>query len=333
MAAALFGAAAPAASVLAGDVAPVALAGLLYLGAALAVAPAVIRRPWPGGPLRRSWWPVAVAVVSGGALGPALLMLGLARTEPASASILLNLELVFTVLLAATVFREHIGIRVLAGASLVALGGVVLAWQPGAELSVGALLIAAACACWGVDNCVTAGTDQISPEHVVLLKGLVAGSVNLALGIAFAGGPAGAGLSPAGIGAALVIGALGYGVSITQWVMGAHLLGAARGQVIFASAPFLGAALAWLVLGEPVTARQVIAGALALAGVALSLETAHSHVHRHVRQVHDHEHSHDDQHHDHHGDGAAGRHSHVHEHRELAHAHAHVPDLHHRHRH
>jgi drug/metabolite transporter (DMT)-like permease len=334
VAAALFGAAAPAASVLVADTGALAVAGLLYLGAALAVVPVVARRPWPAAALRQGWRPVAAAVVAGGAVGPALLMSGIARTDPASASILLNLELVATVALAATVFREHLGPRVVAGAALVAVGGAVLVWQPGAELSAGALLIAAACVCWGVDNCVTAGIDQVSPEHVVLVKGIVAGTVNLGLGVVVAGGPGPAGISVLPVAAALAVGALGYGVSITQWVKGARDLGAARGQIIFASAPFLGAAVAWLALAEPVTGRQLVAVVLALAGVALSLETAHGHEHRHQRVAHDHEHVHDDDHHDHaHDDGFEGRHVHAHDHRELVHAHPHVPDLHHRHGH
>jgi len=130
-----------------------------------------------------------------------------------------------------------------------------------------------------------------------------------------------------------VVGMLGYGASITLWVRGAHQLGAARGQVIFATAPFIGAALAWIVLGDSIDAVQVIAMTLAATGVALSLHSAHEHRHQHTVLEHTHEHDHDE-HHDHpHADGFTGRHSHVHAHRALVHAHPHVPDLHHRHDH
>ena len=102
MAALLFGASTPAASVLARDLSPLALAGLLYLGAALAVAPwSVVDRP-DASALRRNWRLVAVAIVAGGAIGPALLTAGLVDTPAATASLLLNLELVATVVLAAT---------------------------------------------------------------------------------------------------------------------------------------------------------------------------------------------------------------------------------------
>jgi len=331
-AAVLFGASAPAASVLAGEVSAFVLAGLLYLGAGLAVAPSVLRHPPTVAAIRRDWRPATVAVVAGGAIGPVLLMAGLARTSAATASILLNLELAATVALAAVIFREHLGRRVLIGAALVTAAGVVLAWQPGAEATIGALLIAAACLAWGVDNGVTATIDQLAPEHVVALKGAVAGSANLALGLTLGGG--GGGLDAAAVVGALVSGAAGYGVSITLWVTGARDLGAARGQLIFATAPFVGAAIAWVVLGEALEVRQLVAVALAAIGVWVSLDSAHEHPHRHEPVDHEHEHTHDDDHHDHEHDPMPdGPHVHPHRHEPVVHVHPHLPDLHHRHEH
>lgn len=332
LAAVLFGASAPATSKLTGDMPVLVLAGLLYLGAALAVLPFTLRQRPTRAALATEWRPVSVAVVAGGAIGPALLVAGLARTSAASASILLNLELVATVALAATLFREHLGSRVLAGAGLVFAGGVVLVWDPDARLSIGALLIAAACLAWGVDNGVTAKIEQLAPEHVVFLKGLVAGGANLLLGWAVAGDLAG--IRAVHILLALLIGAGGYGASITLWVKGARDLGAARGQLIFATAPFIGAAVSWIALGETVEVAQIMAIVLAGSGVALSLDSAHEHSHSHEPLLHEHEHDHDDEHHDHtHDDDIDGRHTHPHEHLALAHSHPHFPDLHHRHTH
>ena len=332
LAAVLFGATAPAASELAGSVPALTLAGLLYLGAAMAVLPAVARRPPSRDALVREWRPALVAVVAGGAVGPVLLVAGLARTEAASASILLNTELPATVFLAAVVFREHLGRRLLGSAALITLAGAVLTWEPGAAVDVGAVLIVAACACWGLDNGVTARIEHLAPEHVVALKGVVAGGANLAIGLMLAGW--GTATGGGELLAALAIGAAGYGASITLWVKGARDLGAARGQVIFATAPFIGAAIAWAVLGEAVAPLQVVAIVLAAIGVAVALESGHHHDHHHEPVAHDHEHVHDDDHHEHvHADGFTGRHSHRHEHPRLVHAHPHVPDLHHRHDH
>jgi drug/metabolite transporter (DMT)-like permease len=332
LAAALFGVAAPAASRLSDSIPAFTLAGLLYVGAALAVAPAVmIRRPSPGA-IVKDWRPAITAVVFGGAVGPVLLVLGLARTSAASASILLNTELVATVVIAAVFFREHLGTRVIIGAGLVTAAGALLTWEPGAAIDVGALLIVAACACWGLDNCVTATIQHLAPEQVVALKGVVAGGANLAIGLAVFGW--GASTDARDVLAALTIGAAGYGWSITLWVKGARDLGAARGQLIFAAAPFIGAAVAWLVLGEQVASLQLLAVVLAAVGIGVSVRSDHEHVHRHEAIDHDHDHVHDDGHHDHvHADAFRARHAHVHRHEVVIHAHPHAPDLHHRHGH
>jgi len=331
LAAVLFGAATPAASVLAGEMPTLVLAGLLYLGAAIAVTPAVARhRPDMRG-LRSGWRPLALAVLFGGALGPALLVTGLERIPAASASLLLNFELVATLAIAAVLFREHLGGRLIIAASLVGFAGALLVWQPGVAFDVGGLFVIGACVCWGIDNSVTARIDQLSPEQITLAKGTVAGSVNFVLGLALA---TAAHLETGPILAALVIGALGYGASITLWVKGARDLGAARGQLIFATAPFIGAVLSWTVLHESVVPVQAIAVPIAATGVILSLRTSHAHAHRHEPMEHEHEHSHDDGHHAHtHPDGIAERHTHRHRHDALDHVHGHVPDLHHGHSH
>lgn len=337
-AAALFGASAPAASRLAGTVPSLSLAGLLYLGAALAVVPRVVRRPPRRDAFRRDARDLAVAVVAGGAIGPVLLVAGLARTSAATASILLNAELAATVVLAALVFREHLGRRVIASAVLLSAAGVVLTWSPDGTIDVGALLVIGACVAWGVDNGVTARIDQLGPEHVVAVKGLVAGGVNFVVGLVISG--LGEGTGAVDIGEALLIGAGGYGLSITLWVKGARDLGAARSQVIFATAPFVGVAIAWTALGESATAAQLVAIGLAVVAVGLSLRSAHDHAHNHDEVEHDHEHDHRDGHHEHvHLDHAGrafdvrSRHSHRHRHEPVEHAHPHVPDLHHRHSH
>ena len=335
IAAALFGATTPLAARIADDMSAPMLAGLLYIGAAVAVLPIVGRRSAQPDALRRSASSLAVAVVAGGLIGPLLLAAGLARTPPATASLLLNLELVATTLLAALLFREHLGRRVVTGTLLVVVAGALLTWSGTSPVRLGALLIVGACLCWGLDNCVTAELDEVAPEHITLAKGVVAGGTNLAIAVAIGDSWPGS----ADLVAALVIGALGYGASITLWVAGARDLGAARGQLVFSSAPFLGVAVAWLALREDVRGVEVAALLLAGVGVLRVLRSDHEHPHQHSSIEHDHEHSHDDGHHGHRHRGGGkldrdeARHSHRHVHEQLAHAHPHVPDLHHRHEH
>jgi drug/metabolite transporter (DMT)-like permease len=332
LAAALFGASAPAASKLADGMPALVLAGLLYVGAGLAVVPAVLWSPPSRVAVVGEWRRLGLAVVLGGGVGPVLLIAGLSRTPAATASILLNLELVATVALAAIVFHEHLGARLIAGTAMITLGGAVLVWQPSAKPSLGALCIVGACIAWAIDNSVTARLDQLSPAHIVVTKGAVAGLANLSLGLAIAGGT---GLpDPLNVIAALGLGAIGYGLSITLWVSGARELGAARGQVVFATGPFIGAGIAWLFLAEPVTTNQLAATTIAATGVGISLQTRHEHQHHHEPTAHYHEHLHDDSHHHHtHQELSIGRHTHRHHHTPADHSHPHVPDLHHQHSH
>ncbi len=330
-AAVLFGISAPAASRLADDLGAFTLAGLLYVGAAIAVVPVIGRTRPDRASLRRGAPRLAAAVVLGGAVGPVLLAGGLSRSPAATASLLLNLELVFTAVLAFLFFREHLGRRVVAGTSLVVVAGVALGWSGDPSARWGAVLIAGACLCWGLDNCLTANLDELAPSHITFVKGVIAGGANLTIGLLLHGS-----VTAGALLAALVIGAFGYGVSITLWVAGARELGAARGQLVFAVAPFVGAIVAWTVFGDDVTVREVVSLVVAAVGVSFVLRSDHLHVHVHHSTEHDHEHRHDDGHHDHaHGDAVplGTRHQHRHRHERLVHAHPHVPDLHHRHEH
>ena len=329
-AAVLFGASTPLAAPLARDMSAPTLAGLLYLGAALAVAPHHLRRLPSREALRTNGLRLATAVVIGGAVGPVLLVLGLTRTSAATASLLLNLELVFTVLLAGWFFREHIGPRVAAGTALVT-GGSVLLSNAGTspDVRLGALLVAAACLCWAVDNCATANVDRLTPSFITFAKGTIAGGANLAIGLAIAAPPS---LSDTLL--ALAVGSVGYGLSITLWVTGARDLGAARAQIVFSAAPFVGVTLAWALLAEPITRPQVLAVLLLLAGIGLVVRSGHEHEHEHEPIEHVHEHRHDAHHADHRSVAdEPDRHSHAHRHEPQRHSHPHLPDLHHRHIH
>ena len=329
IAAVLFGVSAPLAGQLAGDLGPFTLAGLLYVGAAIAVTPMLGRVRPTQDTMRRAAPRLSLAVIFGGAIGPVLLAVGLGHVSGATASLLLNLELVFTTIVAATVFHEHVGRRVVSGTALVVAASALLGWSGNAELRWGAVFIAGACLCWAIDNSVTAALDELAPAHITFVKGVVAGGANLVIGLIVEGSPP---VSAAMW--ALVVGAFGYGLSITLWVAGARELGAARGQLVFATAPFVGAIVAWTVLGEDASPRQITSLVIAAVGVSFVLGSDHLHPHRHEPGEHDHEHVHDDGHHDHtHPDGFEGRHQHPHAHRELVHQHPHVPDIHHRHDH
>jgi len=335
----LFGASTPLAKRLLGDgTSPWLLAGLLYFGSGIGLGIAQIARRAFGvadvdAPLRRTDWPwLALVVLTGGVLGPLLLMLGLAATAASTASLLLNLEGLATMAIAWLVFRENVDRRLLIGAAAILAGAVLLSWKGGPEgFGWGTLSIAGACLAWAVDNNLTRKLSAADPLQIATIKGLAAGGVNLVLALAL-----GARL-PAlpDVAGAAVIGFFGYGVSLVLFVIALRHLGTARTGAYFSTAPFVGALLSILVFGEAVTPRLLAAGLLMALGVYLHLAERHAHDHLHEAIEHEHRHNHDAHHrHAHLPDDPPGEpHSHWHRHDPLSHSHAHYPDLHHRHGH
>lgn len=333
----LFGASTPFAKLLLGSVDPWLMAGLLYVGAGLGLAVlhvlrGVLRLPAIEAPLRRSDVPwLGAVILMGGVVGPLLLMLGLARTEAATASLLLNLEGLATMGLAWVVFHENVDRRLLLGAFAILAGAALLSWQGGASFQWSGLLIAGACLCWGIDNNLTRKLSSSDPVQIAMFKGLVAGTVNLGLAIW-----RGATLPSTDIVLAVgVVGLLGYGVSLALFVLGLRYLGAARTGAYFSLAPFVGAILAIPMLGEQLSAQLIVAGCLMGFGLWLHLAERHEHEHAHEALEHEHRHRHDVHHqHEHAPNDPAGEpHSHWHRHAPLVHRHPHYPDLHHRHGH
>jgi drug/metabolite transporter (DMT)-like permease len=332
-AAALFGAGTPLAKSLLGDIGPWLLAGLLYLGSGVGlVLWRLLSRAEPVSlPADQRPW-LAGAVLAGGVLGPLLLMLGLSRMPASGASLLLNAEGVFTALLAWFAFKESFDRRIALGMLAIIAGALVLSWPR--QASIGevwpALAVLGACAAWAVDNNLTRKVALADATWIAAIKGLVAGSVNVTLGLATGATWPSLPL----LAGALSLGLAAYGISLSLFVVGLRHLGTARTGAYFSVAPFFGAVLAVLWLGEPVTQVLLIAGALMVVGVWLHLTERHEHLHTHQPFEHEHEHVHD-AHHEHLHDGgtAAGRHSHRHRHDALSHSHPHFPDEHHRHSH
>ncbi len=333
----LFGATPPVAKVLLADLSPFMLAGLLYLGAGvgLAIFALLSRRSSDAGhaeaAIARADLPwLAAAILAGGAVAPVLLMAGLARTTAANGSLLLNLEGLATMAIAWLVFRENVDRRLLLGAAAILGGAVVLSWTgDGVSLDVGGLFVAAACLAWGIDNNLTRKVSGADPVRITIWKGLVAGSVNVAIAV----GQGGAMPSLGQITGAGVVGFFAVGVSLVLFIRALRHLGSARTGAYFSLAPFIGAVLAIGVLGEAPTVRLAAAAVLMAIGLWLHLTERHDHEHVHGEIEHDHLHRHD-AHHDHVHDGPVIEpHSHRHRHARLAHRHVHYPDLHHRHGH
>jgi len=337
----LFGASAPLAKLLLGEVEPISLAALLYLGSGGGVLlfqtmlqNNKARETAEAGIVRADAGWLAGAVLCGGVAAPIVLLFSLRHTAAATASLLLNFEGVATAVIAALVFNEAIGRRAVWAMLCVTVASILLSWNAGGQwgLSLGALGILGACVLWGIDNNLTRNISAKNPLSIVLVKGFGAGSVSLLLALLVENRlPS---LSVA-LGA-LVLGSLSYGCSIVLFIRAMRGLGAARTSALFGTAPLAGVILSLALFRDPPPPLFWVALPLMVVAMVLLLQERHSHAHVHEGVTHEHRHRHDDGHHTHGHPGMASpatAHSHLHAHERLEHAHPHVPDIQHRHTH
>ena len=308
-------------------------ASMLYAGAAAA---GLFLRSGTGkeAGLKHRHWPRLISMaLFGSVIGPAALAWGLQHTSSVSASLMLTQEAVFTVLLSLLLYQEHIDRRVGLAISLITSGGILLVLDRsgnGTVQVIGLMAVLGATVSWGVDNALSRALADLDTGRVVLSKAAVGAACSFL--IAVATGETSLSLT-AGTGLFL-IGTIGYGLSLRFYLLAQRAFGVARTGSVFATAPFVGAVIAFG-LGERGVSLPLLSGAaLMAAGVALHLTENHEHEHVHEVLEHEHAHTHDDGHHSHvHATMPVGGHSHWHRHEQDRHCHAHTPDLHHAHKH
>jgi len=334
----LFGISAPLAKTLVRGMPSTELAGLLYLGAFLGLGSIILARRLTGKKQRYervngrdAKWLVG-SIVSGGIVAPILMVTGLTMISGFTASLLLNLEGVFTALLAVTIFRQKEGKRLWAALLIMTLASIFLTFDPanGGFRLEGTMFLVGAMLCWGLDNNLTQRISAKDPVQISMAKGAVAGSasigITLLLGSPIVTGP--------GMVYALILGAFSYGVSLVLFIMALSKMGSARTAALFAIGPFIGAMASIPLLGETLEWSMAPAAVLMAFAVWLITREKHVHEHRHHAQTHSHPHDHDDPHHRHHtGVKTDGVHSHLHTHEETVHSHSHWPDTSHQHEH
>jgi drug/metabolite transporter (DMT)-like permease len=336
----LFGLATPVCKSLIAGVGEFQLAGLLYLGAAIGVLPGVLKNfTVPASFSRKINNSLTIkqilmltgVVVSGGMIAPLLLLVGLKLAQASSVAIWLNFELVATAVLGVLFFKEHLGKNGWIGVFFTILAGILMAFSEGRSGFASAVFIMLACFSWGIDNHLTSIIDCITPSSVTFIKGLFAGAVNLIIGLVFFYSH----INLTTVMAALLVGALSYGISILLYVKSAQNIGATRSQVLFSTAPVFSIIISVIFLKETFTLIEFISIILIFLGVYFSSKVYHIHKHIHKPIEHIHMHLHEDAHHNHIHEKIDRKltHTHSHVHVEIKHAHNHYPDVHHRHEH
>ena len=253
LAAALYALNSPLSKLLLKNVSSAMMAGLLYLGAGVGLV--IVRLVQKGAgvahreqALTRADLPYTVAMVVLDIAAPLSLMAGLTMTTAANASLLNNIEIVATSLIALIIFKEKISGRLWAAISLVTLASIILSIEDAGsfQFSFGSLFVLLACVCWGFENNCTRKISDKDPLEIVVIKGFGSGIGSLA--IAFFIGDRLPQLRY--ILCALLLGFVAYGLSIFFYIYAQRTLGAAKTSAYYAVAPFIGVLLSLLILQE-----------------------------------------------------------------------------------
>jgi len=249
---------------------PVLLAGLLYLGGGIGSVLLLVlagRREKKGAVIlsfTRDEAPFVLGMVLLDILAPILLMLGLRSASSAGASLLNNFEIVATAFFALFVFREPISVRLWIAVILITLGSCLLTFNADGVFSFsgGSVLVLLATVCWGLENNCTRKLSQNNPVLIVAIKGLGSGLTALVIGFAL-----GERFTKEGVALlAMLAGFFTYGISIACYIRAQRTLGAAKTSAYYATAPFIGAGLSFVFLGERANALFFLALLLMSAG-------------------------------------------------------------------
>ncbi len=199
------------------------------------------------------------------------IFMGISGTDAATAAILIQLGVPFSVILAVTLFHEPLGRRRLVGLAL-AFGGVfLLAGEPGRTALVPVLLLAGAGLAWAVSNLIMA---RVAGAHPLAVMGWIAlfAVPQLALGSALLEHGQAAALAAAGWRGWGAIAYTALAATIVAHSLWYHLLQRHPiNRVVPFSllAPLIGAASGVLLLGDPLTWPRLLGGLVTLAGIAV----------------------------------------------------------------
>lgn len=333
LAAALYAINLPFSKILLKQIPPTMMAAFLYLGAGigLSLCSLIAGKKKPEAPLTRSELPYTIGMIVLDIAAPILLMLGLERTNSANASLLNNFEIVATSLIAFLVFKEVLSKRLWFAIILVTFASILLSFEGKGSFAFnyGSLLVLCASVCWGFENNCTRMLSAKSSVQITTIKGICSGLGSLIIALCIGEKVPGI----LWIAGSLLLGFVAYGLSINFYIKAQKDLGAAKTSAYYSIAPFLGAALGMLILGErpvvPFYIGLVIMVIAAFLMVKDNISLQHTHEHTHI---HTHAHSHGDLIHTHKHEHTHS-HTHIHGKEEVVHEHSHENLQNHNHSH
>jgi drug/metabolite transporter (DMT)-like permease len=214
---------------------------------------------------------LALVIICGSIIAPLLLLNGLNQTTAINASLLLNAESLFTVIIAFTFINERCSKKEYIGILLLLIGVVFLTTNAAfqkltlTENLIGNLLIIGACLFWGIDNNLSKFLSR--KRDIIMVTGLkcfIGGlallSIAFLLSFSFS-------ISLISIPYILFVGAFSIGFSILLFIFALRKIGSIRTGVIFSLSSLFGAVLSFVVLGEPFSWIQLAAGLIMIIGI------------------------------------------------------------------
>ena len=202
-----------------------------------------------------------------------LLLIGIRLASAGTISLLSNFEIVATTVIARLLFKERLGKRVFVAIVLILFSSLLLSVADFShfQLSIGALFALLACICWGAENNTTAILSSKDPLQIVIVKSLA--TAFFAIIIAFFTEnlvyqwPI--------IVYGLCLGFVSYGLSLYFYITSQRYIGAIRTGAYFATAPFIGLILSWVMFGQLLTMSFMVAIILMTFGVYLVASETH----------------------------------------------------------
>lgn len=250
---------------------PLLMAALRFVLVALP-AVFVIARP------RMGFWPVLASGLTMGALQFGLLYVGMMLGMPAGlASLVLQVQTLFTVVIAATVLRERPNRMQVAGIVIGLVGMAVVGAQYLAAAPVlPFLLTVGAALSWAFGNVITRRHPPRTGFSLVVWSALVPPVPLLLASFWLEGGPASAlaaiqhvSLRSLGGLAFIAYGASMFGYGIWNLLLSRHSAASVAPWSMFV--PVIGAGAAWLYDGELPTPLGILGAAITVTGVLLAL--------------------------------------------------------------
>jgi drug/metabolite transporter (DMT)-like permease len=210
----------------------------------------------------------------GAVIAPTLFFSGLSNTSASDSSILINGEVLFSILLAIVFFNEKLIRREIVALVLVLVGIVILTTNMQfsnsfLELNIGNILIVGATLFWALDNNISKIISKtIHIPKIIVLKSLIGGLLLFILTMVIFGIEEFE-VDIIHIPYLVFAGSMGFGASLFFFLNSLKRIGTVKTMLLFSTSSIFGMIFATIFLNENITIYQIIAVAVILGGCYL----------------------------------------------------------------